>query len=192
MSKMILSTQRYDNCSCVAQSSGGRHQGAEEGRCSADCNLLAIFLPIMGLILLCQSATAAPISSATLRCVPDKQRSFAISVQCIILRCLGNIPGPIIYGAVIDDTCIFDKKDCDGDAGACYYYDNDDMSTYFLVLALVCKVGGTIMFILSCCLYKPPPLTNETLDIADDGGATSAVAAGVSNPSYKDDENMHM
>ena len=119
--KFLFSSQRYVNCSCVAQVSGGRHQGAKEGRCSTDCNLLGVFLPFMVLIILVVASTAVPALIVTLRCVPDKQRSFAVALQSIIGRCVGAIPGPIIFGAAIDKTCIFAKKDCDGDAGACYY-----------------------------------------------------------------------
>ena len=95
-----------------------------------------------------------PVLSVTLRCVPDEQRSFAVSLQWIIVRCLGFIPGPIIFGAVIDKACLFWKESCDDETGACYYYDNADLSNYVLALALSCKGATLILFVnKSSCSY---------------------------------------
>ena len=119
-----------------------------------------------------------PALSATLRCVSDKQRSFALSLQWIIVRCLGSIPGPIIFGRVIDETCIFWKESCDAEQGACYYYDNTDLSNYFLGMSLGCKSLALAFFVLSWLLYKPPPATDVIKDNKADGPTSGS---GVSN-----------
>nr|XP_053651830.1 solute carrier organic anion transporter family member 4A1-like [Cherax quadricarinatus] len=61
------------------------------------------------------------------RCVPDSHRSFALGLQWIVVRLLGTIPGPILFGALIDDTCILWQSTC-GKGGACRSYDNFYMS----------------------------------------------------------------
>ena len=141
----------------------------------------------MCFIILLSFSTDVPGLAATLRCVPDEQRSFAVSLQWIVARCLGTIPGPILFGRVIDETCIFWKESCDDEQGACYYYDNEEMSNYFLALSLCCKVVVIIMFVLSLVLYKPPPATDakDVVVVATDNDAKS----GVRNPSFKELEH---
>ena len=42
----------------------------------------------------------------TLRSVPLAQRSYALGLQMGLIRVLGAIPGPIVFGILIDKTCI--------------------------------------------------------------------------------------
>ena len=62
-----------------------------------------------------------------LRCVPDSHRSFALGLQWIVIRLLGTIPGPILFGALFDHTCVLWQNHC-GREGACKSYDNFYMS----------------------------------------------------------------
>ena len=63
------------------------------------------------------------------RCVPDTHRSFALGLQWIVVRLFGTIPGPILFGALIDNTCRLWQDTCGMD-GACRNYDNLYMSRY--------------------------------------------------------------
>ena len=40
------------------------------------------------------------------RSVPPAQRSYALGIQMDLTRILGAIPGPIVFGALLDKTCI--------------------------------------------------------------------------------------
>ena len=40
------------------------------------------------------------------RSVPPAQRSYALGMQMDLVRVLGAIPGPIVFGALLDKTCI--------------------------------------------------------------------------------------
>lgn len=40
------------------------------------------------------------------RSVPDRLKAYSLGWQMIFIRSLGAIPGPIIYGKLIDTTCI--------------------------------------------------------------------------------------
>lgn len=68
-----------------------------------------------------------PALSGTLRVIREEQRSFALGIQWIKVRILGTIPAPMIFGALIDDTCILWHDSCEG-RGACLVYDNYWMS----------------------------------------------------------------
>jgi hypothetical protein len=65
----------------------------------------------------------------TFRCVHDDQRSFALGIQWIKVRLLGTIPAPLIFGRLIDESCVLWQDSCDGQ-GSCLMYDNKYMSRY--------------------------------------------------------------
>jgi len=65
------------------------------------------------------------------RCVQDDQRSFALGIQWIKVRLIGTIPAPMVFGALIDETCILWQDSCREDEnGACLVYDNTYMGRY--------------------------------------------------------------
>nr|XP_054366161.1 solute carrier organic anion transporter family member 4A1 isoform X2 [Mirounga angustirostris] len=88
------------------------------------------------------------------RCVRDRQRSFALGIQWIVVRTLGAIPGPIAFGWVIDKACLLWQDQC-GQRGSCFVYQNSAMSRYMLITGLVYKVLGFLFFATACVLYKP-------------------------------------
>ncbi|EMP35838.1 Solute carrier organic anion transporter family member 4A1 [Chelonia mydas] len=73
------------------------------------------------------------------RCVSDRQKSFALGIQWIVVRTLGGIPGPIAFGSLIDLSCLVWQDQC-GEQGSCYVYQNSSMSRYTLVAGIVYKV----------------------------------------------------
>lgn len=89
------------------------------------------------------------------RCVCDRQRSFALGIQWIVVRTLGGIPGPIAFGWVIDKACLLWQDQC-GQQGSCFVYQNSAMSRYMLITGLVYKVLGFLFFTTACLLYKSP------------------------------------
>ena len=61
------------------------------------------------------------------------QRSLSLGLQTIMLRGLGTVPGPVVFGFVMDSTCLLWRQQEDecgggGRAGACLVYDNAAMS----------------------------------------------------------------
>lgn len=101
------------------------------------------------------------------RCVHDDQRSFALGIQWITVRLLGTIPAPMIFGSLIDDTCILWQESCN-DAGACLVYDNNSMSQYMLWLALIAKVCSTVFFFGASWSYVPPKQLKSNDDNIDE------------------------
>jgi len=67
------------------------------------------------------------------RCVPDNQRTYALGLQWLFLCMFGSMPGPVIFGAFIDKTCILWEETCSG-RGSCLEYNNELLS-YLLVAA---------------------------------------------------------
>jgi hypothetical protein len=49
-----------------------------------------------------------------LRSVAEEEKAFALGIQFVIFRLFGYIPSPIIFGNVIDSTCLLWKQTCEG------------------------------------------------------------------------------
>ena len=63
------------------------------------------------------------------------QRSLSLGLQTILIRGLGTVPGPVVFGFVMDSTCLLwrqqeESSECGGEgrAGSCLVYDNTAMS----------------------------------------------------------------
>lgn len=57
------------------------------------------------------------------RSVNEEERSFALGMQFVIFRLFGYIPAPILFGNLIDSTCLFWKSTCGETGGRCLLYD---------------------------------------------------------------------
>jgi len=95
--------------------------------CNSACSYLWLFIVLAFCNMFMTFLCTMPALSSTLRVVRDDQRSFALGVQWIKVRILGTIPAPMVFGALIDDTCILWNETCEG-RGACLVYDNYYMS----------------------------------------------------------------
>ena len=71
------------------------------------------------------------------RCVPDNKRAFASGVQYMSWKTLGFLPGPILFGHILDSYCRLWQDTC-GKKGRCFDYDIDGLSY------AVCIMGCTI------------------------------------------------
>ncbi|XP_005533017.1 PREDICTED: solute carrier organic anion transporter family member 4C1 isoform X1 [Pseudopodoces humilis] len=154
----------YYNCSCVGKTK--RENGSEEflyeavpGKCPTQCKFLPLFLTFFFFAIVFTFMATTPTTVAILRCVPDKQRSFALGVQSVFLRLLGTIPGPILFGVAIDNSCtLWDINECET-KGACWIYDNERMAFSLMGISAACKIITIIFVVMAVYFYKPPPLT---------------------------------
>lgn len=62
-------------------------------------------------------------SSPFCRSVSEEERSFALGMQFVIFRLFGYIPAPIIFGSLIDSTCLLWQSTCGEKGGRCLIYD---------------------------------------------------------------------
>ncbi|EDW37341.1 GL26208 [Drosophila persimilis] len=158
----VESLKRYHNCSCI-ESVGwvddgvALHPDATNLKCDSTCQSLPYFVGLCFVLMIFTFLATMPALSATLRCVQDEQRSFALGLQWIKVRLLGTIPAPLIFGALIDESCILWHESCDEQGGgACLVYDNFYISRYMWLLALICKLGSVVFFLCAWWFYVPP------------------------------------
>ncbi|GAA6104192.1 solute carrier organic anion transporter family member 4A1 [Tachysurus ichikawai] len=150
-------SQTFTGCSCIMGNTSRGEEGlAIAGKCISSCSHMAVFLAFFFIIISFTFLCSIPALTATLRCVPDNQRSFGLGIQWIVVRTLGGIPGPIAFGSVIDISCLLWQEQC-GERGSCYLYQNSAMSQYTLIAGIIYKILGTVFFMLASVLYKPPP-----------------------------------
>ena len=65
------------------------------------------------------------------------------------------MPGPPVFGATIDGSCILWQERC-GQKGSCLFYSNEKMALYIFLLAASVKLLSLISVILAWKLYKAP------------------------------------
>ena len=74
----------------------------------------------------------------------------------VVTRALGAIPGPVVFGAIMDYSCLFWLTPPCSDDAVCYYYDNETMG---LILCGVCLGVQFLVIVLfggALKWYKAP------------------------------------
>lgn len=81
------------------------------------------------------------------RAVDQEDKSFAMGIMGTIFAVFAFIPYPLIFGALIDSTCLIWEKTC-GKTGNCWLYDLDKyrvsmhMGAFtFLMLGVLFEIG---------------------------------------------------
>ena len=106
------------------------------------------------------------------RAVADEQRSFALGVQSVLFRVFGSIPGPILFGVIIDSGCVHPQYEC-GRVANCWVYDNYILSTRAYVFCLLGVATCVVAAFLSWVFYPPtgckrvPPDEDRESKLAD-------------------------
>lgn len=140
------SAANYTNCACVhanvtnfyagvgggsqAQASVAAADFAEvtvvpvatAGPCTRPCRTIYPFLILLFFMTFIVAATQMPLLMIVLRSVSEEERSFALGMQFVIFRLFGYIPAPILFGNLIDSTCLLWKSTCGEKGGRCLIY----------------------------------------------------------------------
>ncbi|KAI4905277.1 hypothetical protein NFI96_022699 [Prochilodus magdalenae] len=137
--------QNLTGCACI--SGDGDSAIAVPGKCpSPGCQ--EAFLTFLCVICACSMIGAmaqTPSVIILIRTVSPELKSYALGVLFLLLRLLGFIPPPLIFGAAIDSTCLFWSAEC-GAKGACILYDNVSYRHLYVSLAIVLKVIAFLLY----------------------------------------------
>ena len=106
-----------------------------------------------------------PVLMVVLRSVEEEEKAFALGIQFVIFRLFGYIPSPIMFGNVIDSTCLLWKQNCEGaEGGRCLMYDIETFRYKYVGVCAGIKVGALLAkylkniescYILLWCRYCP-------------------------------------
>ncbi|CAG2173397.1 unnamed protein product [Oppiella nova] len=100
-----------------------------------------IMMTVAGIV----SSTARTGNSLlTLRALDPKDKSFAMGVMGTFMAIFAFIPYPLIFGAVVDSTCLVWESKC-GKTGNCWIYDQDKFRYYLHGTALAFMCVGSLM-----------------------------------------------
>ena len=114
------------------------------------------------------------------------QRSLSLGLQTILIRGLGTVPGPVVFGFVMDSTCLlwrrrensnFEADGCEegggeGEggkrAGSCLVYDNAAMSLSVLGILLAWRAAAAVAMGGALYFSKRSTVVEEAEDDEDE------------------------
>lgn len=104
----------------------------------------------------------------------ESEKSLSVGLQTMMMRGLGTVPGPIVFGAIVDSACIMwsDYDECEGTySGNCLSYDRPRLSMLLMALMLAWRFTGALFFGLALYFNK----TSKVIE----GGKANNVATTI-------------
>ncbi|XP_046468957.1 solute carrier organic anion transporter family member 3A1 isoform X1 [Neodiprion pinetum] len=178
------SKSNFTNCACIHGNLSMVPPAAPEfaevtvvpvataGPCTSPCRTIFPFLILLFFMTFIVAVTQMPLLMIVLRSVSEEERSFALGMQFVIFRLFGYIPAPILFGNLIDSTCILWKSTCGEKGGRCLLYDIEQFRYRYVGLCAGIKILALALFLVDWWLVRrrrhleehPPPLTvNEVV-----------------------------
>ncbi|CAD6189259.1 unnamed protein product [Caenorhabditis auriculariae] len=74
-----------------------------------------------------------------LRSVPPETRSLCLGLQGLLVSLFGTLPSPILWGFVIDATCMVWDHTCSGERGSCAIYHPQKLRVWMHVLYVIVR-----------------------------------------------------
>ncbi|XP_068085644.1 solute carrier organic anion transporter family member 74D isoform X2 [Anabrus simplex] len=135
-------TRTFSNCSCIPSGS------ALEGPCAVDCSFnFTLFLITQCTMFLLGSSGKAGNTLIQFRCVDEEDKAMSIGLSEFLLCALAFIPGPIVYGMLLDSACMVWGEVC-GQSGNCWLYDGKSLrfllnftAAGFLMCGMLLDIG---------------------------------------------------
>ncbi|XP_054268482.1 solute carrier organic anion transporter family member 74D-like [Macrosteles quadrilineatus] len=127
LSKDSSIVEQFTECSCM----GSDEQVTERiGVCESDCNNFTLYIVLFSVFVFVHSTSEVGSMLLILRCVDPKDKAMALGLIQFAIGLFGNVPCPIIYGALVDSACLLWDTVC-GKQGACRLYDTKMFRLFF-------------------------------------------------------------
>lgn len=139
----FLCSKDYLDCKCLKRSAELR-RGSCRNVCSTET---CLFLLILFTVTFCQTLMATPQLIVVLRSVQHELQSFALGLENCLIKLLAQIPGPIVFGILIDNQCLLWSRTSCHRRGSCFIYDGKRLPTTLFGTAIVIK-GFSLMFVV--------------------------------------------
>ncbi|PAV55622.1 hypothetical protein WR25_09946 [Diploscapter pachys] len=166
-------TKVYTHCHCVPMNTLHRPHRVTKGVCESKCRGLLGFLILFAPLSFCTFAVAVPIVSVILRTVDYNERSFALGIQWILVRVIGTIPAPVLFGWMFDVSCIKyqSESNCNNpanpataDSGNCLLYSNRLLADLFMTFSIIGQAVSMVILICVLIFYDGVLQQNEPLE----------------------------
>lgn len=166
------SRSNYTNCACVHGNLSVLTAAdfaevtvvpvATAGPCNSACRTIFPFLILLFFMTFVVAVTQMPLLMIVLRSVDEEERSFALGMQFVIFRLFGYIPAPILFGNLIDSTCLLWKSSCGERAGRCLLYDIEQFRYRYVGLCAGIKILALAIFLVDWWLVRRRKALEET------------------------------
>ncbi|KAG5683743.1 hypothetical protein PVAND_013008 [Polypedilum vanderplanki] len=130
------STKSFNECSCInshnydfqtpfsigSSENDQKYGNAKGGPCAVNCqHELFIFLAVMCAMKFIGATGRTSNFLVSIRCIDQKDKSVAIGVGATLVHLFAFIPSPILFGYILDKSCLVFGKTCSG-TGNCWVY----------------------------------------------------------------------
>uniref|UniRef100_T1J9S9 Solute carrier organic anion transporter family member n=1 Tax=Strigamia maritima TaxID=126957 RepID=T1J9S9_STRMM len=146
--------QDYAYCKCISNQTNHQDITARNGPCPQSCHTIIPFMILLFLMSFVVSVTQMPILMIVLRSVAEHERAFALGIQFVIFRLFGYIPSPIMFGNVIDATCLLWTSNCNNKVGFCLVYDIEKFRYSFVGISAAVKVITATLYCIDWILIR--------------------------------------
>ncbi|XP_017781677.1 PREDICTED: solute carrier organic anion transporter family member 3A1 [Nicrophorus vespilloides] len=137
----------YSDCICMRDNAtiflGNEFDTATIGYCDVTCNNFFWYIVLFSVFVFIHSTSEVGSMLLILRCVDPRDKAMALGLIQFAIGLFGNVPCPIVYGAVVDSACL-DWKQVQDEKGACNFYDSSTFRTFY---------HGTTGAILLCAFF---------------------------------------
>ncbi|KAJ6664810.1 hypothetical protein lerEdw1_005782 [Lerista edwardsae] len=138
----------FSRCNCIRVNEALGY--AKPGGCGSRCSeFLVPFVTLACISGFVASIAHTPAFVMILRSVKPEDKSFAIGLQFLMTRVAAWLPAPVLYGSIIDTTCLLWLRRCDTRA-SCRYYNHTQFRQRFMALQLMFEISGFLCF---CIVY---------------------------------------
>ncbi|CAN7989036.1 unnamed protein product, partial [Ixodes hexagonus] len=186
----------YSNCSCITTGAADTSSFATSGLCGSTCNKLSLFLIIVIAGQLLGSTGRIGSMLIYLRrvysswvCVDPIDKSMALGTTSSLLNMFAFIPYPLVYGAILDSSCLVWEESC-GRRGNCWLYDNDKLryslhliTVVFLAVASLCYTA--VIFFSGRIVNFYEDDLDEERDEVDLHASKSTITEAISMESFQ-------
>ncbi|XP_014246664.1 solute carrier organic anion transporter family member 4C1 isoform X2 [Cimex lectularius] len=163
----------YENCMCL---SNDPEESAEyetyilkDGPCLMPCGYnFQIFIGLMCIMQLLGSSGKIGNLLVNYRAVLPEDKSFAQGFALLLISLLAFIPGPILFGAIMDASCLIRDSDC-AEKGNCWFYDKHSFRTNLNMASVAFTSIGVILDGLVCYMGRNLPLYDEEEQAEENG-----------------------
>lgn len=124
----------FSNCLCLANNTleieESLYGNATIGYCDVQCSNFIWYIILFSIFVFIHSTSEVGSMLLILRCVDPSDKAMALGLIQFAIGLFGNVPCPIVYGAVVDSACLVWKMTC-GEKGACGLYDSNVFRMFF-------------------------------------------------------------
>ncbi|KAI4494394.1 hypothetical protein M0802_008886 [Mischocyttarus mexicanus] len=153
--------ESFFNCQCIGQNLTMPEittSTAKIGYCPLECSNFWVYMILFSVFVFIHSTSEVGSMLLILRCVDPRDKAMALGLIQFAIGLFGNVPCPIVYGAVVDSACLVWEYAC-GERGACWLYDSNVFRMFYhgttggiLILAFVVDLvvwykAGSISFV---------------------------------------------